>query len=67
MMDKWEYKTLKFKVGTFWGGVKVNENDFENILNEAGDAGWELVSCLDTSEHQGQSKELIVILKRKKS
>jgi hypothetical protein len=65
-MGKWEYKTFKFKIGSFWGGVKVKENEFEMLLNEAGEQGWELVSCLDTSEHQGQSKELIVIMKRTK-
>lgn len=67
MMERWEYRTLKFKIGSFWGGVKVDENEFESKLNEAGEQGWELVSCVDTSEHQGQSKELIVIMKRRKS
>jgi hypothetical protein len=66
-MERWEYKTLKFKIGSFWGGVKVKENEFEVMLNDAGDQGWELVSSLDTSEHQGQSKEIIVIMKRRKA
>ncbi|WP_239616803.1 DUF4177 domain-containing protein [Cohnella mopanensis] len=66
-MERWEYKTLKFKIGSFWGRVKVDENEFETALNAAGDQGWELVSSLDTNEYQGQSKELIVIMKRRKA
>ncbi|GGG85427.1 DUF4177 domain-containing protein [Paenibacillus radicis (ex Gao et al. 2016)] len=66
-MDKWEYKTLKFKIGSFWGGVNVDEQQFEDILNEAGSQGWELVSSVDTSQYQGQSKDLIVVMKRKRT
>lgn len=65
-MEKWEYKTIKFQIGTFWGGVKVDENYLEMVLNEAGENGWELVSSVDTSQYQGQSNELVVIMKRRK-
>ncbi|WP_256758121.1 DUF4177 domain-containing protein [Cohnella sp. WQ 127256] len=66
-MERWEYKTLKMKIGTFWGGVKVDESEFETVLNQAGEQGWELVSSVDTSQYQGQSKDLICIMKRRKS
>lgn len=63
-MDQWEYKTLKYKTGGFLGG-KVNEEKFEDLLNSYGIDGWELISCFDTSVHQGQSRDIIAVMKRK--
>jgi len=63
-MDQWEYKTLKYKTGGFLGG-KVNEEEFEDLLNSYGIDGWELISCFDTSVHQGQSRDIIAVMKRK--
>ena len=65
MMEQWEYKTIKFKIGGFLGGkLKPEELDLE--LNNYGSEGWELVSCFDTSKYQGESKDIIVIFKRRK-
>lgn len=64
MDTKWEYRTIKYKTGGFLGG-KVKEDEFEQILNEAGYEGWELVSCFDTNEANGQSKDIIAVFKRK--
>ncbi len=63
-MDQWEYKTLKYKTGGFLGG-KVNEEEFEDLLNSYGIDGWELISCFDTSVHQGQSGDIIAVMKRR--
>jgi hypothetical protein len=63
-MDQWEYKTLKYKTGGFLGG-KVNEEEFEDLLNSYGIDGWELISCFDTSVHQGQSRDIIAVMKRR--
>ncbi|GAB6928137.1 DUF4177 domain-containing protein [Paenibacillus sp. JCM 10914] len=63
-MDQWEYKTLKYATGGFLGG-KVNEHAFEELLNSYGIEGWELVSCFDTNSVQGQSREIIAVLKRR--
>ncbi|OME88512.1 MULTISPECIES: DUF4177 domain-containing protein [Paenibacillus] len=63
-MDQWEYKTLKYKTGGFLGG-KVNEEEFEDLLNSYGVDGWELISCFDTSVHQGQSRDIIAVMKRR--
>ncbi|MFB4324650.1 DUF4177 domain-containing protein [Priestia sp. BR_2] len=63
-MDQREYKTLKYKTGGFLGG-KVNEEEFEDLLNSYGIDGWELISCFDTSVHQGQSRDIIAVMKRK--
>jgi hypothetical protein len=63
-MDQWEYKTIKYKTGGFMGG-KVDENEFQDILNQHGFEGWELVSCFDTSTGQGQSRDVIAVFKRR--
>ncbi|GIO52111.1 hypothetical protein FHS19_004080 [Paenibacillus rhizosphaerae] len=64
MMEQWSYKTVKYKTGGFLGG-KVDEEEFEDLLNSYGYEGWELVSCFDTSVSQGQSRDVIAIFKRK--
>lgn len=64
MMEQWGYKTVKYRTGGFLGG-KVDEEEFENLLNSYGYEGWELVSCFDTSVSQGQSRDVIAIFKRK--
>lgn len=46
-------------------GGKVNEEEFEDLLNSYGIDGWELISCFDTSVHQGQSRDIIAVMKRK--
>ncbi|MDF2946463.1 MAG: hypothetical protein K0S51_1142 [Bacillales bacterium] len=63
-MERWEYKSIKFKPGGFFGG-KLNEEQFERELNENGQEGWELISCFDTSFGQGTSREVIAVMKRK--
>lgn len=63
-MEKWEYKSIKFKPGGFFGG-KIDEHEFELELNEYGKEGWELISCFDTSYGQGTSREVIAVMKRK--
>lgn len=64
-MDKWEYKTVKFQTKGFWGGI-LEESSFNMELNRYGDDGWEVISCFDTSQHEGGSREVIVVFKRKK-
>jgi hypothetical protein len=39
-ITQWEYRVQT--VGSFWSGVKADE--LENLLNEWGEAGWEVVS-----------------------
>jgi hypothetical protein len=38
--SKWEYRVQT--VGSFWSGVKAGE--LEQLLNEWGEEGWEVVS-----------------------
>ncbi|MFD0710746.1 DUF4177 domain-containing protein [Paenibacillus sp. GCM10027626] len=63
-MVQWEYHTLKYRTGGFLGG-KVNEEELDDLLNSRGYEGWELVSSFDTSLYQGQSKDIIMIFKRR--
>ncbi|HET7628003.1 MAG TPA: DUF4177 domain-containing protein [Bacillales bacterium] len=62
-MARWEYQTVKFKTGGFMGG-KLDERAFQDELNTYGQDGWELVSCFDTSQYQGSSREIVVVFKR---
>lgn len=62
-MNQWEYRTVKYQTGGFLGG-KVNEVELDELLNSYGYEGWELVSCFDTSQSQGQSRDVIMIFKR---
>jgi len=64
-MEKWEYKTIKFQTGGFFGG-KLDANEFESMLNNMGEQGWELVSCFDTSQSQGASRDVVTVFKRRK-
>lgn len=63
-MDKWEYKSIKIETKGFWS-KKLDVNEFDELLNSLGNEGWELVSCFDTSQYQGESKEVIAVFKRK--
>lgn len=64
-MEKWEYKTTKFQTGGFFGG-KLDANEFELMLNNMGEQGWELISCFDTSQAQGASRDVVTVFKRRK-
>lgn len=62
-MVQWEYRTVKYQTGGFLGG-KVNEEELDELLNKHGYEGWELVSSFDTSQSQGQSRDIIMVFKR---
>ena len=65
-MEQWEYLTWKYATGGFLGG-KVDTAEFQAMLNEYGSQGWELVSCFDTGMMQGQSRDVIVVMKRRRA
>lgn len=64
-MDQWEYTTLNFKIGGFLS-AKIDQEKFEAELNRYGSQGWEMVSCFDMNDAQGQSKNVMVLFKRKR-
>lgn len=55
---RWEYKTLKYTKRSFFTSA-VNSEELEQVLNELGRDGWELVSI-----NQTQMLPSIIILKR---
>ena len=63
-MEKWEYSTKKMQTKGFTGGI-LEIQDFDTELNKMGSEGWELVSCFGTNQSYGQTREVIVVFKRK--
>lgn len=64
-MEKWEYKTIKFELKGFTGGILKTEG-FDYELNKLGEQGWELVSCFSNNAAYGQSRDAVAVFKRKK-
>lgn len=64
-MDRWEYKTLKFELKGFAGGI-LDIEDFDYNLNKLGNEGWELVSCFTSNATNGYSRDAIAVFKRRK-
>jgi hypothetical protein len=61
---KWEYLTIKFDTsGWFFGGI-LDGQKFNDHLNRLGEQGWELVSVFDTNMGQGQTRDVIAVLKK---
>lgn len=64
-MQRWEYKTLVIELEQhFWTGSKFPHDAIGKNLDELGQQGWELVSAETNSSYQGQSSQLLCILKR---
>ena len=57
---RWEYKTFKYCKRSFFTGA-VNAEALEQMLNDLGREGWELVSI-----NQTQMQSALVVLKRQK-
>jgi hypothetical protein len=66
ILEKWEYMSMKVETKGFTGGI-LDTSVFDSNLNSLGNEGWELVSCFSTNREGGQSREIISVLKRKKS
>ena len=60
---KYEYKTISYDAGGIFGG-KVNESDFEAMLNRLGAEGWELVNCLASNVTYGKTAYIVAVFKR---
>ncbi|MEP0873547.1 DUF4177 domain-containing protein [Trichocoleus desertorum AS-A10] len=63
-MGEWEYKTIKFFAQGTFGAGKINEIELEDVLNEAGARGWELVSILPGTRANGELWDFVAVLKR---
>lgn len=60
---KWEYMTIALPTRGFLGG-KVDPDELTARLDEAGDAGWELVSAFATARQGGHSRDVVAVFKR---
>jgi hypothetical protein len=61
---RWEYKTVKLSVSSFWGNIGWNTEKADEFINQFGRLGWELISGFDLNQGGGSSKEVILIFKR---
>jgi hypothetical protein len=62
-MQTWEYKTIKVETKGVFGGI-LDENEFEEQLDQLAEQGWELVVSLDTNQMYGTPCEAVAVLKR---
>ncbi len=63
-MEKWEYKTINIESKELGEGMPDISN-FNMVINQLGNVGWELVSCFTTNQEQGHTRAVIAVLKRK--
>jgi hypothetical protein len=65
-LKKFEYKVLEVSAagGFFSGGGVVNFNALNDKLNEPGLDGWELIASTDINRYQGETRNVMIILKR---
>jgi hypothetical protein len=62
-MQTWEYKTIKVETKGVFGGI-LDENEFEEQLNQLAEHGWELVASFDTSQTYDAPREAVAVVKR---
>ncbi|ACL20126.1 uncharacterized protein DUF4177 [Desulfitobacterium sp. LBE] len=63
-MESFEYKTLFTDAKGILGG-KVDQNAFQNELNQLGLQGWELVSTVAAAQSYGSTRWIISTFKRR--
>lgn len=61
-MTKWQYKSVRFETHGFSGGILETE-EFDFVLNEMGEQGWELVTVFTTSHKQGTTRYVVATFK----
>ncbi len=61
---KWEYTTVMLEAQGWFLGGKLNGQKFTELLNARGREGWELVSVFDTNMWEGQTRDVVAVLKR---
>jgi hypothetical protein len=65
-MRKFEYKVLAVPTNRSWfgWGGKVNFQELSEVLNELGRDGWEVINGTDINRYQGETGNVMIILKR---
>jgi hypothetical protein len=64
-MKRWEYKTIALATTGLMGG-KIDPVQLDKVLNPLGEAGWEIAAGFDTNQAYGQSRDVVIILRREK-
>jgi len=62
----WEYKTIKLQATGFLSGGKIDETKLDDMMNELGAQGWELVTGFDTNKGYGETRDVVIIFNRQK-
>ena len=62
-MTGWQYHVFKIETSGLMGG-KLDAEAFQRQLDALGAKGWELVSCFDTNQAYGQSRDVVAVFKR---
>ena len=66
-IEKWEYKIITPDVKG-WMAAKLDSGESEELLDELGEDGWELINVLPLAEQSGwgsRTGQVLFILKRK--
>ena len=65
-MTLWEYRTVALPLpqGFFSGGGQVQPALMDQVLNQWGGAGWELVNVMPTSRIEGPTAAGVAFFKR---
>ena len=61
---KWEYMTLMLPATGLMLGGKIDAQKLTDRLNHLGSERWELVSVFDTNMLDGQTRDVVAVLKR---
>ncbi len=64
-MEKFEYLTHSLDLGGIFSSSELERNPLENVLNQYGDEGWELITELKT-DRDGHTNRVILIFKKRK-
>ncbi|HVJ45954.1 MAG TPA: DUF4177 domain-containing protein [Luteolibacter sp.] len=64
-MTRWEYLTMRFKPHGWFGG-KTDPEQLQHHLNELGDEGWEVTGVIETNSSHGDTREVVILMKRPK-
>ena len=62
-MKTYAYHTIVFGTSGLFGG-RVKPDKFDQMLNNMGSQGWELVNTIPSSQYQGYTSKIVCVFKR---
>ena len=60
----WEYRTIKLAAEGWFLGGKLDVTKLDQMMNDLGRDGWDLVAAFDTNQVYGNTKDAVLIFKR---